>query len=579
MSGLPPASRSARRYCLLLAALVPLLLTACGDDPAGPELSGDNLFELVTASEDLDLLEDIVGEISLTLTLRTGSDLTFFAPTDEALLSLGTEMLGRLRVPANREILEKLVRRHLVPGRFRLTDLRDGMMLETLEGPPLEVRVEGEDITVGGALVTDGDFETTNGVLHEVDEVVRDHLTLAERLRVTPLVTAFADALDTADLTDVVASGEPYTLFIPINSAFDALGSPALQSLLSNANRDVLRKVLRHHVLPGRVRIGEVQAGTDLAPLDGTPLTVESEDGRLYVGGARVIVPEVETSDGLIYLLDEVVLRHLDLADRIQIASQLSTSNAILRDSGVLDLLRTADGPYTVFAPLDSDWAPLGLAFLPELRARPDLLLRTGQYLVAQGRLDRDALLEGTPLTTLGGYEIPILLRQDVGTTDVFVGTRGRVAFPPREASNGLLYTVSPFNYPPELDLEERAVFTALYRFLNLTERAGLTSLLQEEGPYTVFAPTDDALEGVGISNAIVADVFRYHVVPGRYTASDLMDGQLLPTLLGPELEVSVVSGPNGGTFVNGTRIVQANGTATNGVLHALSGVLMPPAE
>ena len=571
-----PALRFARRCCLLLAVLAPLLLTACGDDPAGPELSGDNLFELVTASQDLDLLEDIVGEISLTLTLRTGSDLTFFAPTDEALLSLGTEMLGRLRASGNREVLEKLVRRHLVRGRFRTADLRDGMTLETLEGPPLEVRVDGEDITVGGALITDADFETSNGVLHQVDEVVRDHLTLAERLRVTPLITAFADALDTADLASEIAGGEPYTLFVPINSAFDALGAPAFQSLLSNANRDVLRKVLRHHLLPGRVRLAELEAGDALAPLDGTPLPVESEDGLTYVGGARVIVPEIETSDGLIYLLDGVIMSHLDLADRIQIAPQLFTSNAILRDSGVLDLLRTDAGPYTVFAPPEAAWSPLGLAFLPELRDRPDLLLRSGQYLVAEGRLDRAELLEASTLTTLGGYELPIVVRQDVGTTDVFIGARGRVSFPPREAGNGLLYTLTPFNYPPEIDLEERAVFTALYRFLNLAERAGLTSLLQGGVPYTVFAPTDAALEGVGISDAQAPDVFRYHVVPGRYTVGDLEDGQMLPTLLGPELEVAVVAGPTGGTFINGYRIVQANGTATNGVLHALGGVLRP---
>ncbi len=183
-----------------------------------------------------------------------------------------------------------------------------------LEGPPLPVRVDGEAVTVGGAEVTDADHETGNGVLHEVDEVVRDHLTLAERLRVTPLVGAFAGALRTAGLGGLVEGGEPYTLLIPINSAFANLGAADLQALLSAPNRNILLKVLRHHILPGRVRAEQFTDGNTLSPLGGLPLPVETTGGLTYVGGSRVIVPEIETSDGLIYLLDAVVLSHLDLA-------------------------------------------------------------------------------------------------------------------------------------------------------------------------------------------------------------------------------------------------------------------------
>lgn len=569
---------------LLLLASGSLPLTGCGDDPASPELSGDDLFQLVVGSEDLQQIEDVVRGLALDMALRTESDLTFFAPTDEALLGLGPDMLALLNTPANREILRKLVRRHLVRGRYRAADLRDGETLTPLEGPPLVVRVDGETISVSGAEITDADLEAGNGVLHEIDEVVRDHLTLAERLRVTPLIATFASALERADLTDLVTSGEPYTLLIPINSGFADLGAAELQSLLSTPNRSLLLKVLRHHILPGRVRAEQFADGTALAPLGDLPLPVEAENGLTYVGGARVIVPEIETSDGLIYLLDSVVLSHLSVAERMQILPRLSTSYAILRGAGLFTQLNGTD-PFTVLVPTDAAWTPLGTQFLGALNARPDLLLRTAQQLVVPGRFDREDLLEGGTLTTLGGYTLPVLVRRDVTRTDIFVGDRAVVAFPPYEASNGLIYGMAPFNVPPGLDLEERAVFAALYRFLNLIERGNLTSLLQSEGPYTVFAPSDAALDGLGLPTDQIPQFIRRHIVEGRFEVSDLP--ATLSTLEGTEIEVFTVDNqlalncvlveePPPPHLEDCIFVTSVNNHATNGVIHIIDGVLTP---
>ena len=590
----------------LLFLLTPslVLLAGCGDDPVGPGPGGDDLVELVFAAEDLNMIGGIVSELALDVLLRSEPDLTFFAPTDEALLSLGPDMLERLNAPSNRDVLRKLVRRHLVRGRFTAADLTDGTTLTPIEGPPLEVRVDGETITVSGAVITDSDFAAGNGIVHQIDELVRDHLTLAERLRVTPLLTTFANALGTADLNSLVQSGGPYTLLIPINSAFADLGAAELQALLASPNRSVLLKVLRHHILPGRVREDQFTDGATLTPLGGFPLTVEvqEEDNITYVGGSRVIVPEVETSDGLIYLLDEVVLGHLNLAERLQISPRLGISYAILRDAGLLSRL-TGPDPYTLFSTTDAAWAPLGPlgeAFLDALNDRPDLLLKTAQYQIAQGRLDRDDLLEGGTLSTLGGYDLPVLVGRDVTRVNVFVGGRGLVDFPPSEADNGLIYELDPFIFPPDLDLEEKAVFTALYRFLSLIERAGLTPTLESEGPYTVFASTDQAINATSIPNARIPSIMRYHIVPGRYEFGDLpptIPDSLffrLPTLEGKDIKVypssselrlncieqEIVDPETGDVvgveLVNCISTTSLNIDADNGILHLIDGVLTP---
>ncbi len=574
----PSVRLRALAAALLLACIA--LLPACGDDPAAPELEADTLFGFVTDADDLDRLEALVRQVELGTLLQTGSDLTLFAPTDLALERLGPDML--YRIAGNPDVLLKILRRHLVPGRFRVEDLRDGDTLTPLAGPPLTVRIVDDRVYVGEARLTlrRTDFETGNGLVHFLDDVVRDHLTLAERLRVTPLATDFARAFAQAGLDELLGGGEPYTLLIPIDNAFDVFGGDRLQELLRFANRDVLLKVMRHHVLPGRVRLEDL-AGTDaLTPLDGSPLSVTNEGGVHYLGGARVIVAEVEASDGLIYLLDRIVANHLDLTEHLRITPGRTLFLQILNEAGLLDELR-GEQQLTVFAPSDETLEVLGPPFIDALRQRPDLLLRTAQYGIVTGRVEWPTLLQGGTLETLGGYELPITVLNDAGTRTVLLANRARVDPSPRSARNGLLYSIAPFLIPPDMNLEERAVFARLYRFLALMQEAGLNHLLHEAGPYTIFGPTDGALADQPPSE--LQETLKYHFVPGYYTydelialAADTTQGPAtLPTLHGAELALAF--NPFTGLSINNVAPITPNNQATNGIIHTLNGVLVPP--
>jgi uncharacterized surface protein with fasciclin (FAS1) repeats len=115
----------------------------------------------------------------------------------------------------------------------------------------------------------------------------------------------------------------------------------------------------------------------------------------------------------------------------------------------------------------------------------------------------------------------------------------------------------------------------------SLLKRAGLVRTLQGRGPYTVFAPTDAAfakvpnatLAGLARNQAKLRSVLLLHVAEGRLTAARLTERRSVKTLNGQRLAIRVRDGK---VFVGGARVVTANVTASNGVIHAINKVLLP---
>jgi uncharacterized surface protein with fasciclin (FAS1) repeats len=138
----------------------------------------------------------------------------------------------------------------------------------------------------------------------------------------------------------------------------------------------------------------------------------------------------------------------------------------------------------------------------------------------------------------------------------------------------------------PERDLVQVAVgagnFTTLVRAV---EAAGLVEVLQGPGPFTVFAPTDEAfarlpegtLESLLQDREALATVLTYHVVPGRITSAEVLSaGSAAPTTV--QGESLTVTGRDGRVEVDGATVVQADVMASNGVIHAIDSVVLPDA-
>ncbi|MDK2916836.1 MAG: hypothetical protein PWR25_1393 [Euryarchaeota archaeon] len=119
--------------------------------------------------------------------------------------------------------------------------------------------------------------------------------------------------------------------------------------------------------------------------------------------------------------------------------------------------------------------------------------------------------------------------------------------------------------------------------FLDLVRAAGMEERFESEGPYTLFVPDDDVFREIPRSDleAILQDAGRlgetlnYHVVPGVHSMIDLLGIGTLRSLQGDDLTVEVA--PEG-VLVNGVAVVESDAWCTNGICHAVSALLLPPA-
>ncbi len=112
-------------------------------------------------------------------------------------------------------------------------------------------------------------------------------------------------AVQAAGLVETLKGEGPFTVFAPTDEAFAALPDGTLETLL--ANPDQLRAVLTYHVVPGKVMAADVQPG-EVTTVQGEALTLSMEGGNVMVDDATVVATDVEASNGVIHVIDAVVV-------------------------------------------------------------------------------------------------------------------------------------------------------------------------------------------------------------------------------------------------------------------------------
>ncbi len=274
--------------------------------------ASDGRFEtLVTAVQAADLAE----------TLNSEGPFTVFAPTDDAFAALPEGTLDTLLMPENKQQLTDILLYHVVPGKVMAADVTqlDGQSADTaLEGQQIGINVDMGSVYLNeNVQVIVTDIEASNGVIHVIDAVLLPESNEAASGQMDIVDTAIADgrfttlvaAVEAAELVDTLKGEGPFTVFAPTDEAFAALPEGTLDTLLMPENRQQLTDILLYHVVSGKVMAADVVGLTSAPTVLGQDITIAVEDGKVFLNeNVEVIITDIETSNGVIHVIDAVLL-------------------------------------------------------------------------------------------------------------------------------------------------------------------------------------------------------------------------------------------------------------------------------
>jgi len=309
--------------------------------------------------------------------------------------------------------------------------------------------------------------DDTNPMINNTSQPTLD---IVETAAANGNFTTLLAAAEAANLVDALKGEGPFTVFAPTDDAFAALPDGTIEALLEDT--DALAAILTYHVVAGEVKAEQVVNLNSAQTLNGESVTITvTEEGDVMIDNAKVIATDIETTNGIIHVIDAVIL-----------PSSASSKVASLGANAA------------------SDGRPAGA---PSLNMK-----RTG---------------------------------------------------------------------PPIYGLANKAGLKTLAAAI---EAVGLNKTLNTGGPFTVFAPTEEAFAALpeGTLEALLQDpetltnILLYHVVAGEVTAADVVGLTEATMLNGETVSISV----NGGVMVNDANVIATDIFAKNGVVHLIDKVLIP---
>jgi uncharacterized surface protein with fasciclin (FAS1) repeats len=246
------------------------------------------------------------------VTLQGEGPFTMFAPTDQAFAALPEGTLEALL--ADTEALSQVLLYHVIPGEVPAADVIGLDVVTTAQGEDIDITVDGSAVRVNQAKVVTTDIAASNGLIHVIDQVILPP-SFGETTELTDIVATAAEAgsfttllaaVEAAGLVETLQGAGPFTVFAPTDQAFAALPEGTLDALL--ADTEALSQILLYHVVPGVVTADQVVELESAQTAEGSSVTIRIEEGKVFVDDAEVILTDVLASNGVIHVIDQVIL-------------------------------------------------------------------------------------------------------------------------------------------------------------------------------------------------------------------------------------------------------------------------------
>ena len=410
--------------------------------------------------------------------------------------------------------------------------------------------------------------------------------------------TTLVAALEASGLDDVLADEKrDFTVFAPTDAAFAALLADldiSAAELLASPN---LSDILLYHVVPD----AEINSTAAIAAAGTTVTTANTDDigvalkgADLFINASRVENPDVAANNGVIHVIDAVLIPTEDdatsgtIADVATANGSFNTLVGALGATGLAATLADANGKFTVFAPTDAAFAKIDTSGLSNDQLK-DILL----YHVIVG-----AEVNAAAATAIAGNTVGMgngdKMALSLSNTELFANL-SKISLPNVDASNGIIHAIDTVLLPPAetaaptLNIVETAQgdpqFSTLVTALLATSDL-VATLSDPDGDFTVFAPTEAAFNALEASNpgitatllaspdGALRDILLKHVVSGSVDSvtAFTLNGTEVPTVNGETVEIAIDSG----VFkVDGAQVTTFDIITTNGVIHVIDAVIL----
>jgi transforming growth factor-beta-induced protein len=591
-----------------------IFLQACNDNDDNvvtPIAEPNTIVDTAISNGNFTTLVAALDAAGLVSTLDDANNtFTVFAPTDAAFALLGQDTIDALLADTDR--LSDILTYHVISGEVDASTAISlaGTTVTMLNGDALALSLDGNNLLVNTATVITADIQTDNGIIHVIDAVL---LPPADEGEVTMNIvetavengnfTTLVAALKATDL-DVVLADEnrEFTVFAPTDDAFNFIGQETITILLNNP--EILSRILLQHVVADST-VNSVTAYSlngamvDTASMAQVELNINSATDTLRFGGANVVVEDIYTTNGVIHVIDVVIVGDVDipapslsLVDVAIANGSFTTLVAALQSTGLDSTLADLSSNFTVFAPSDAAFDKLPENTLDNLTVEQltDILL----YHVVPAKVMADAairLAQSTENNTATANNSNISL--SFADSTLFING-AKVSTANVLAANGVIHVVDNVILPPanvgmptqnivEVALADPNNFSTLVEALTAADL--VTTLSNEESTFTVFAPTNAAFEKIATDDlsALLADtaalteVLLTHVVSGSAIGSldaFAANGKMLTTVSSKKIDV-MIDAVTGQLVIGGANVVISDIYTTNGVIHVIDTVIL----
>ena len=568
---------------LLFAATI--FLQGCGSDsethkpdPDPYEPTPMSIVDVAVANGSFTTLVAALEATGLDVTLSDmDSSFTVFAPTDDAFALLGDETIAALL--DDTDTLTDILTYHVIGAEIDSSAAISsaGSTVEMVNGDSTGLSLDGDNLLVNTVTVTTVDVEADNGVIHVIDAVL-----IPPADKGTPTMNIVDTAVSAGDfgtlVTALQAAGldatladetQTFTVFAPTDAAFALIDPDTLDLLL--ADTEALSDVLLQHVVSGEVSSVTAYTlnGLSATTVSGAeiPVAINSELDTLTFGGATVTTTDIYTTNGVIHVIDMVVVADVELpsppASIVDVAvanGSFTTLVAALQATGLDTVLDDPDATFTVFAPTDAAFGLLGQGAVSALLDDPDTLKNILLYHVIQGSevLQDGALTvaqsEANKVEMANGAKTALSLANNT----LFVN-KSAVALADVMADNGVIHVVDQVITVPTAKGEPTQTivdiaasnddFSTLVTALTAADL--VTTLSDTSATFTVFAPTnaafdkieDAALDGILADTDALTAILLKHVVNNSEidsVSAFAANGADVPSIGGDSLSVSL---------------------------------------